>query len=678
MSDERALRLVGRLRRGLFAALVLGSAGLATWLFTDIRASTEVWVLDLASSALFAILFLWLAHGFWTGLLGATAWLTGGLRLGPGDGTARPDDPPLPPTAILMPVYNEDPARVLAAVEAMHRSLLRTGVAGSFEWFVLSDTTDPEIWLAEEAAWLAARGRLAEDGVALHYRRRRRNTGRKAGNLADFCRRWGGRYECLIVLDADSVMGGDTMVRLARLMARNPQAGIVQVPPMPASRGSLFARLLQFSAGVYGPLFFRGAAFWWLDQANYVGHNAILRTRAFAECCGLPPLRGRPPLGGEIMSHDFVEAALMRRAGWEVWLAPELGQSFEEPPPTLLDFLRRDRRWMQGNLQHLKLLGVPRLRPVSRLHLLSGALAYLSAPLWFAFLIVTLAQALVLSGATWDYFPEGALAAVFPVDRSGEALALFAAVMGMLHLPKLLGLLFTLADRGSRRAHGGAVRLGASFLLECLLAALIAPVLMLAHTVFTLQILIGRAVGWSPQRRTEPGGAVAEAIRAYLGHTVLGLGLAWLSLAFLPGLFWWLSPLLAGLVLAMPLAMALDSRPLGQAFRRAGLLLSAAETEPPRVLAEVRAAAPAPPPADPFGQVVADPVLNAAHVALLAAAEPPGPGAERDLAEALERLRAHGWAELSRAQRLTVLGDAAAMRALHWQAWSEGDPPLAA
>src|SRR5260370_29166616 len=132
--------------------------------------------------------------------------------------THRPAAGPTPPlnqrTGILIPVYNEDPGEVSGRIAAMYRSLLATGHLDSFDFFVLSDTTNAGIAVEEERAYAGLRDRLG--AVArLSYRRPAANTGKKAGNIAEWAARRGPDYSCMIVLHADSLMQGDTMVRPA-------------------------------------------------------------------------------------------------------------------------------------------------------------------------------------------------------------------------------------------------------------------------------------------------------------------------------------------------------------------------------------------------------------------------------------------------------------------------------
>ena len=301
-----------------------------------------------------------------------------------------------------MPIYNEAPARVFAAVQAICEDVARPGLGQSFDYFFLSDTTDPDIWIAEERALAAIRQRMP--GERIYYRHRRKNTSRKAGNVADFVTRWGGAYDHMVVLDADSLMTGDTIARLAVAMEADPDAGIIQTLPLIINRNTLFARIQQFAARIAGPVIAAGLSAWMGRDGNYWGHNAIIRTRAFAAHCGLPNLRGRPPFGGHILSHDFVEAALIRRAGYAVYMLPTLGGSYEESPPSLIDLAARDRRWCQGNLQHLRVLPAKGLVLASRQHFVTGIMGYLASPLWMAQLLVGIALVLQASYIRPEYF----------------------------------------------------------------------------------------------------------------------------------------------------------------------------------------------------------------------------------------------------------------------------------
>ena len=328
-------------------------------------------------------------------------------------------------------------------------SSVATGAAGQFDIFILSDTTDPDIFIAEEAAFLALRQRLPDARV--YYRHRPKNDAKKAGNIAEWLQRFGGHYEQLIVLDADSLMTGDTLVRLVAAMERNPGVGLIQTFPVMVNATTPFARVQQFAGRLYGPLIAYGLAWWHGADSNYWGHNAVLRTRAFAESAGLPVLSGPRPIGGHILSHDFVEAALMRRAGWAVVMAPALPGSYEECPPSLTEYAARDRRWCQGNLQHAGVLSARGLHWVTRLHLATGIGSYVAAPLWLLFLFIGILISLQAQFIRPEYFPKTfTLYPQWPAQDPVRAAYVFAGTMALLLLPKLLGYLAMLPDRATR------------------------------------------------------------------------------------------------------------------------------------------------------------------------------------------------------------------------------------
>ena len=374
--------------RQLLAVLTLLTTGGGTWAFRHVVGGPQSGTLSVVLLLLLSVLLFWIALSFWIATAGFVRLLFGTNSLQRPSSQASRSMPPDGRTAILMPVFNESPQRVFAGLRAIYESLQATGHGRSFDFFILSDSTDPDVWIAEELAW--ARLNQAVTGASsVFYRHRTFNSGRKAGNIADFCQRWGSAYRYMIVLDADSVMSGETLVEMARRMDQDAEIGILQAPPLPVNRVSLFARCQQFSARVYGPIFLEGFAWWTGSDSNYWGHNAILRVQAFTESCGLSPLPGVAPLGGEILSHDFVEAALMRRAGWKVCIAQDLEGSYEECPPTLIDYARRDNRWCQGNMQHIRLVFSSGMPAISRLHLGMGAMSYLASPLWLVFLVLS-------------------------------------------------------------------------------------------------------------------------------------------------------------------------------------------------------------------------------------------------------------------------------------------------
>ncbi len=520
-----------------------------------------------------------------------------------------------------MPTYNEQPARVMAGVQAIHDALARAGRLDAFDFFILSDTTDPDIWVAEEAAFLALRARTG-DAARIFYRRRAANIERKAGNIADWVRRFGGAYPLMLVLDADSVMTAEAIVQLAAAMERHPDVGLIQTLPIIVNGRTLFARMQQFAGRVYGPVIAHGVAWWHGADGNYWGHNAIIRTAAFAAAAGLPHLRGRRPFGGHILSHDFVEAALLRRAGWAVHMLAGLPGSYEEAPGSLTDIAIRDRRWCQGNLQHAAVLPARGLHWVSRLHLLMGIGSYATAPLWLMFLLVGILISLQARFVRPEYFPAAhSLFPRWPQEDPVRAMWVFIGTMAVLLLPKLIGLAAGLLQRQTRRGCGGAVGLIGSVLVETILAGLVAPIAMLFQTAAVASILAGRDSGWNPQRRDDGALRLREIAAGYVRHTAFGAVLAGIAYAVSPFLVLWMSPVLLGLLLAVPLATLTGARDAGQTLRRGGLLLTPEERHPPPVLAEARSLRRAleseATDAEAAARLLADPALLAAHRAML-------------------------------------------------------------
>ena len=658
----RVPALVARRRRSLALCTVALTAW-ATAALWKVFAPLGITPVEGVLMFLFACNFWWIALTFCSALLGLAAM----LRDEPDAGLAAPlpVGVPLPGRiALLMPTYNEDPTRVFGAIDAIWRSLRNTGALPAFDFFILSDSTDPDHWVEEEAQWLLLCRRLGAEG-RLFYRRRHQNTARKAGNIADFCTRWGGRYEHMLVLDADSLMTGETILMLARLMASNPRVGLLQTVPRLVNRRTLFARTQQFASAVYGPLLARGFAAWFGPDSNYWGHNALIRVQAFADSAGLPVLPGKAPFGGHILSHDFVEAALLRRAGWAVHLLPSLGGSFEESPPSMLDHAQRDRRWCRGNLQHLALLRTRGLRPLSRLHLFSGAMAYLSSPLWLAFILLGLAAAVQ---GNWQlpvyFFPDRTPYPVWQVIDAALSARLFLATLGLLLAPKLFAWCAIACKPTLADAYGGRLRVFASVVLETLLSALSAPVQMLLHTRAVAEVMLGLDSGWNTQNRDDRGTPFIECWRRHRGHLAIGVALAVLSYLAEPALLPWMVPTACGLLLAPWVSWAGARRSFGERLARAGLLLTPEELAPPLVVASLPVAGD--PPVEALERLRREPELKALHLELLQRYPPP---AETD-AMLLARIRLQGAGstgaipELERPLRLALLSDVMALQAV--------------
>jgi membrane glycosyltransferase len=584
MTPDRLKQAAAR-RRALFFGLTLLSAAFATGLMHDILKANGFNGYEKAGLVLFFVLFTWITGAFWTALAGFVIRLTGRdpavLHLDEVAGRVLKGR-----TAVVMPIYNEDTVRVAAGLEVIWSSLRAHPQQAAFDLFILSDTRKPEIAAVEEKAW---RSLVERHGAAgrIFYRRRQENTGRKAGNIADFVRQWGGAYDYAVVLDADSIMSGTALVSLALMMDAHPEAGIIQALPVPAGRETLFARLVQFAARLSSPMLSSGLAYWQLGEGNYWGHNAILRLGAFAEFCDLPRLPGSAPLGGEILSHDFVEAAFMRRAGFKVWLLADLGGSWEEVPSNVIDYAARDRRWAQGNLQHMGLLPMRGLHWLSRVHLITGVLSYATSPMWFAVLILSSIVVCMDAVNGHQYFTPGSftLFPSWPQSRIGEIFSLLTITFGVLLIPKVLAAVLALKDRSLRRGFGGGGRLFVSLLIEQIFSMLLAPAMMVFHSTFVITILAGKPVSWSAQERGDRGIGFLEALRRHKWHVLLGLVWGAVILWLAPRYIWWLLPVLAGLVLSVPLTMLTSRAGAGQWTRRHGLLLTPEESQPPPELA---------------------------------------------------------------------------------------------
>ncbi len=646
-------------RRLLVIGGAVGITALAAWQMYLVLGVGGLTALELVILALFVSLFAWIALALVSAVCGVVSMLAGGGR------RLDPPDQPLPVlvgrTALLMPTYNEDPGRVMAALQVIHTDLARHDRLAHFDIFILSDTTDPDAWVAEEAAFLALRERVGAGQI--FYRRRHKNIERKAGNISEWVRRFGAAYPHFLILDADSVMTAECIVRLAGALERTPDAGLIQTLPVIVGGETLFARMQQFAGRVYGPVIAHGIAWWHGAEGNYWGHNAMIRTRAFAEAAGLPTLPGRKPFGGHVLSHDFVEAALLRRAGWAVHMMPALRGSYEEGPPGLADIAVRDRRWCQGNLQHVAILPTRGLHPISRLHLLMGIGSYVTAPLWLLFLITGILISLQARFVLPEYFGAGpTLFPLWPAVDPVRSKWVFIGTMGVLLGPKLLSFGVMLFDRETRVGCGGAARAGLSVLTETVLTGLIAPVAMLTQSGAVVSILSGRDGGWQPQRRDDGSVPFRDTLRRYRGHTAAGLALGVSSYLVSPSLFLWMIPVVAGLALSIPLAAYTARRSAGALFRRLGLLRTPEETAPPPVLLEAEGLREA---AAPGGvgalERLRDPALLAAHRAMLPPPRRAGDPFDPALLMGLAKLREGGTAGLSRAELAAVLGNAEAL-----------------
>jgi membrane glycosyltransferase len=618
------------LRRAFIILSTIAMTGMAAEQMYRVLSVSSLTTLEMVILCLFVALFAWVAFSFASALAGFVLTLFGRDCVLGIDAAA-----PLPTLkarhALLVPTYNETPSRVFARLQATFESVVATGQADRFDYFVLSDTTDPDIWIHEEAQFLALIARSVSHRI--FYRHRRDNTGRKAGNIADWVTRFGGRYESMVILDADSIMAGDTIVRITAGIEDNPRVGLIQTLPIIVNGRSLFARLQQFAGRLYGPMLARGIAWWYGTESNYWGHNAAIRVKAFAAHASLPVLSGRKPFGGHIMSHDFVEAALMRRAGWAIVMAPALPGSYEEAPPSITEFAARDRRWCQGNLQHSKLLAARGLHWVSRLHFLTGIGAYVTAPLWLVFLVSGILISLQAHFIRPEYFPKGfSLFPHWPEEDPIRAAWVFAATMGILIAPKFLAMIATLCRRRVRRDFGGGLTIIASVVAEILLSGLIAPTMMLSQSQAVAGILMGRDTGWQVQRRDDGSLPMSELLRRYGPLTLIGIALGAAAYAVSLPLFFWMTPVTAGLLLAIPLAAATARNDIGARLREFGLFAVPEERAPSAVLRRANTLTGQLEDSDaPLGKVLRRKrVLGRAHLDTL----PPQPPRQRGMVDA--------------------------------------------
>lgn len=661
------------IRRALLTLLVLSQSVIASIYMTAVLPYHGGTYVELGIITLFFVLFAWISVGFWMGVFGFVIRCFGGDRLSllRRHTSAELNERLLSRTAVVMPIYHEPIHRTFSGIRAMYRSLEQTGQIDHFDFFILSDSRDPDVWLAEQAAWHQLCQELGAGG-RLFYRRRTLNQHYKSGNIADFLRRWGCGYEYMIVLDADSLMGGSTLVKMVQLMQAEPQTGILQTNATLVNARSMFARVQQFANQMYGPLFTTGLASLQLGEAVYWGHNAIIRTRAFMQHCSLKRLCGPGLFSGSILSHDFVEAALMGRAGYEVWLEPDLLQSHEESPPTLVDDLQRDKRWAKGNLQHLwVMLFEPRLRPAHRMAFLHGIMSYLASPLWLAFLILTTIEAARLVLVPINYFPEPhSLFPLWPEWNPEWAIGLAGSTLFLLFLPKLLAVIDAIRCRRVNH-HGGFLRLLPSVIGEILVSSLLAPIRMLAHSRYVLESLLNVTLRWAGQNRTDETRWSAAILHQLPGTLIAG---GWATFAFWLDqmFFYWSLPVAGPLVFAAPTSVFLSRVGPGECLKRwrffqvqeeryGSPLLDDLNTKSCPLL-DTRTG-----PSSAAVQAILDPVLNRVHQAMGHAHRG---GKKQEMILALRRRCFHLGPEALTQKELSYLArDRASLQWLHDQAW---------
>jgi membrane glycosyltransferase len=652
-------------RRSIFLGLSILLTATGFVLMLNSYSGQKMFWEDYVCIGVFPLLFSQIVVGFVLALFGFFDRLRGGdgRHLMRGPWREKEGDIPLAATAIVIPVFNEEVGRVGSAIANMWRSLEKTGQLENFDFYICSDSNDADHWIEEECAWLSLCQKLNAFGK-IFYRKRRHRINGKSGNVADFCRRWGKRYRYMIVLDADSIMIGPTLVRLVRAMEANPEAGIIQTQPYMVLGRSLFRRVLQFSSQVYGGLFSQGCSLAQMSSGSYWGHNAIIRVAPFIEYCDLPLLPVPDPGKRHVLSHDTVEAALMRRAGYGVWIAYDEAGSYEEGPPNLSDMLKRDHRWCAGNLQHFWFLFARGIEMGSRLQIWIGLMGYLCSPLWLIFLV---------AGSFGAYFRMRFLTlSADPEDlgaaTSSHAGLLLALTLALLFIPRLLGILTTLPRA---RQFGGIFRLLLSAFLENLLSFFLAPVLMMFHTLFVLLTFSGWQIKWTTQNRADMGLAFTHCLALYGWLSCLGLIVYPISAFYLGHVALWLLPILAGWVLAPFLAWVTSGRRLGMIFKSCGLFVTPEEAHPPPELQGLddRSQEELPPP-PLWVQALLSPYVQAVHLSLVRQGLSGGGGPVEFLATLRERLIREGPHALNPKEKLRLLWDGETVFWLRQELWS--------
>jgi len=681
------------LRLFVFYSLVMLLTGAVSVLFADLLWRSGWTGSSTVLLVLFVILFGLIAIGCMHGIFGFVLRTFGDPDRITRFGNYKEQSIAGVSVAIVFPTYNEGVARVMEGLRTTYASLEQTGQIERFDFFILSDSTDPAKWVEEEQRWCELVRELDALG-RIYYRRRISNEGKKSGNVRDFLSTWGRRYRYFIVFDADSVMRGETIVDLVKLMEVHPQVGLIQTVPALVNAESLFGRIQQFANRLYAPVFIAGLNFWAQGFGNYWGHNAIIRTDPFMQYCDLPHLPGRKPFGGQILSHDFVEAALLVKENWQVWFAYDLEGSYEEIPQDMISNAQRDRRWCQGNLQHSLVLFGRGMRGISRIHFLMGIFGYLASPLWLLFLIT-------FNWALWNFkrselsviTVRGLTTPFLKLSGMEHAFLIFVICMAVLFLPKILALIDLAFDRKRRQAFGGLQRATVSAVMETFFSSLHAPLQMLWHSKFVVTILMGIGVSWGPQKRSADGITWTEAIRRHWGQTLLGIlwGAAVWKLDH--PTFYWFLPVLAGMLIAIPLSVFTSRMSLGSRARSLGLFLTPEETSPPSELDTLRVRmallekTEAPQPANAIiAEAVLDPYVNAIHVSLLREKQlnpeyrdaliKLGVG-RPEVRELAEKLLGQGPEALTTAEKVLVLSDADVVPWLHRQAWIRPSKALA-
>jgi membrane glycosyltransferase len=557
-------------------------------LFASLLALTIAAILSLAGYALsagglgladgflllcFAAVLPWTVIGFWNAVIGFCIMRFARDPIAtvvPAAARVHADDAIAASVAITMFVRNEPPDRVIRNLEAMLREIEAADAAKRFHLYILSDTSRTDIAALEETGFGALTGQW-RDRIGVTYRRRTENTAFKAGNFWDFCERWGSRHDFAVTLDTDSFMTAAAILRLVRVIQADPKLGILQGLIVGLPSTSAFARIFQFGMRLGMRSWTLASAWWQADCGPYWGHNAVIRLKPFIEHCRLPVLPGKGVLSGHVLSHDQVEAALMRRAGYEVRVLPEEDLGWEETPPTLLEFLRRDTRWCQGNLQYGPFLSMPGLKFVSRFQLAFAMLMFLSSPAWIGLLVIS-TLTLAFSGSSAEFI------------RPEAGQALLAIVLAMWFAPKIATALDVMTRAAQRKSFGGAVRFLVGFAVDAVFTILLLPIMWLCHTMFIAGMPFGRSIGWIGQVRDDHSVPWSTALRQLWPHTAIGLGAIAMLATTHPAAIPYALFLAGGPALSIPFAVITAMPGVGRALTRIGIGRLPEETEPPVAL----------------------------------------------------------------------------------------------
>ena len=565
-------------RRGLFLVLTLAMGIFASNGIIYVLSGHGIKGINLFLSMIFTVLFIWIAAYFWIAWFGFLSLLKRRelYDLDIEDQQNLGEDAM---TAITIPICNEDVREVFARLRSIYKSIQSTGEIRRFRFFILSDTTKPEILLEEEEGWFKICQELRGEGT-IFYRRRKVRIRHKNGNIVDFCKRWGRQFKYMLLLDADSLMEGPLVIKLLKIMESRPDIGILQTVPRGIMQNSLFGRIQQFASHTYLEIYIAGLHYLQLGDAAFWGHNAMIRIEPYMKYCKLPDLKGLFSFGGKILSHDFVEAALMRRAGLGIWLLNKSYGSFEEPPFSLSEELRRDKRWCKGNMQHLKLIFMRKIRMAHRVLFMNGIMFYLSSFLWFLLLVLVAAELVLQTFIPPDYFPFGkSLFPRWPEQHHLLSGVILAFTFILLITPKVLGFLNLVLQGNLKYRFGGGGKLFLSTFLEGIFSICLAPLKMLSHTKYVIMSFLGTDIRWRAEKRDKDT-TLWEACKIHWFGTLLGILWAVYLYCLNKAYFCWFTPVFIPLIISIPFSVLSSLSSLGNLTRKAGLFLIPNELNP--------------------------------------------------------------------------------------------------